>query len=65
MAGTLSEVTEVCETTVSNEKHQTHVLFDTLAGDDEDENSDSKARVLAPPPTSESLARDWVPRPRF
>lgn len=50
MAGTFTEVTDVCETTGSTEKHQTHVPFDTLAGDDEDENNDSEARVLAPPP---------------
>lgn len=63
MAATLIEVIDVRETTVSTEKHQTHVPFDTLAGDDEDENDDSKARVLAPPPTSESLTGDWVPCP--
>lgn len=55
MAGTLIDI---CETPVSTEKRQTHVLFDTLAGDDEDENNDSEAHVLAPPPSSESLTRE-------
>lgn len=65
MAGTLIEVIDVCETPVSTEKHQTHVPFDTLAGDDEDENDDSEACILAPPCSSESLTRDWVPHSSF